>query len=30
LGHIQGQIALWIGAGTEAYFSTKVTVCGTA
>jgi hypothetical protein len=24
LGEIQGQIALWIGAGTEAYFSTVV------
>ncbi len=24
LGETQGQIALWIGAGTEAYFSTVV------
>ena len=26
LGHSHGQIALWIGGGTEAYFSTKIVV----
>jgi hypothetical protein len=30
LGSSQGQLALWIGAGTEAYFSTKLTVFGAA
>jgi hypothetical protein len=30
LGSSQGQLALWIGAGTEAYFSTKLTVYGAA
>jgi hypothetical protein len=30
LGHTQGHIALWIGGGTEAYFSTRLTVHGAA
>jgi hypothetical protein len=30
LGRLGGQIALWIGAGTEAYFSTEVRLDGAA
>jgi hypothetical protein len=30
LGSARGQVALWIGAGTEAYFRTKLTVHGEA
>jgi hypothetical protein len=26
LGHLGGQIGLWIGGGTEAYFSTRITL----
>jgi hypothetical protein len=30
LGHTHGQIALWIGGGTEAYFSTRLVINGAA